>query len=358
MNNADSLSTLTSHSTFSTRIMPAEWECQDAVVLAWPHSDTDWAPILDEVQECYRQVATAIARDQRLIIVTPNVAQAQEQLRHIDNGNNIIYLDIDTNDTWARDFAPIAVIEGEKKLLLDFKFNAWGLKFAACLDNLISQKMAQAGIFEASLVNCQDFVLEGGSIESDGNGTLLTTSECLLSPNRNGSLTAHDIENVLTTHLGAKKILWLNHGGLIGDDTDAHIDTLARLAPGNTIVYVKSDDASDPQHKELKLMEQELKTLSNANDEPFNLVALPCPTPIVDEDGARLPATYANFLITNHQVLVPTYGQPSNDEQALATIARVFPNRTITGIDCNALIKQHGSLHCITMQIPHKFLKT
>lgn len=339
-----------------TPVMPAEWELQDAIVLAWPHCCTDWQPMLSEVQECYCQVARAIACDEHLVVVTPDVSQAREQLQGIHD-DNITYLNIMTNDTWARDFGPIAVLDTGEHFLLDFKFNAWGMKFAACHDNLICQKMAQEGVFKAPMVNCQDFVLEGGSIESDGKGTILTTSRCLLSPNRNGALTRDDIENVLSSRLGAKKVLWLNHGELIGDDTDAHIDTLARLAPGNTIVYMKSDNPDDLQHRSLTLMEEELMSMTNASDEKFNLVALPCPSPIVDEEGQRLPATYANFLITNHKVLVPTYRQPEKDTLALDTLSRVFPARDIIGIDCNALIKQHGSLHCITMQIPYNYLK-
>ena len=348
---------MTSSPSLSTPVMPAEWERQDAVMLAWPHRRTDWKPILDEVQTCFKRVAEAILRDERLIVVTPYIAEAKNQLADINNGTNIIFQEIDTNDTWARDFGPISIIDGNTRLMLDFKFDAWGMKFPACYDNLICRKMAENGIFDADLINSQDFVLEGGSIESDGQGTLLTTSNCLLSPNRNASLSKQDIEMVLMSRLGAKKVLWLDSGGLIGDDTDSHIDTLARLAPNNTILYIKCDDPNDEQYDSLQCMEKELRAMTNSSGEPFKLVPLPCPDPIYDEDGMRLPATYANFLITNSQVLVPTYGQPKNDEQALAIINNVFSDRIVVGIDCTALIKEHGSLHCITMQIPENFLK-
>ena len=342
---------------FSTPVMPAEWERQDAIMLAWPHCGTDWRDMLDQAQACFKEVARAIARKMKLIVIAPNINDVKKQLSDIDHANNIIYQDIDTNDTWARDFGPISVIDGNKRLMLDFKFNAWGMKFAACNDNLICMKMFDNGIFDAHAINSQDFVLEGGSIESDGMGTILTTSECLLSPNRNRHLSKQQIENVIKYRLGAKKVLWLNSGSLTGDDTDAHIDTLARLAPGNIILYVKCDDPSDEQYASLQRMEQELKSMTNAQGELFKLIALPCPTPIYDEEGQRLPATYANFLITNSQVLVPIYNQPENDNLAIKTIAQVFPKRAVVGIDCNALIKQHGSLHCITMQIPANFLK-
>lgn len=341
----------------STAKLPAEWEPQDGIMLAWPHEATDWNYMLNEVQACFKKIAAAIAREMTLIVIAPHIDKIKKQLQDIDNGNNIIYQESDTNDTWARDFGPISIIDGNRHLMLDFKFNAWGMKFAACHDNLICEKMELSGIFDAQRINCQDFVLEGGSIESDGNGTILTTSRCLLSPNRNGFLDKQGIENVLKSRLGAKKVLWLQHGELTGDDTDAHIDTLARLAPGNTILYVKSNDPHDEQHAQLCLMEEELKTFTNAQGEAFNLVPLPCPRPIFDEDQLRLPATYANFLITNTQVLVPTYCQPDNDQQAIDVISKVFTNRSVVGIDCNALIKQHGSLHCITMQIPKNFIK-
>ena len=337
--------------------MPAEWERQDAVIVAWPHCGTDWKDMLDEAQSCFKEVAKAITREMKLIVIAPDINVVKQQLSDIDNADNVIYQEIDTNDTWARDFAPISVIDGSKHVMLDFKFNAWGMKFAACHDNMICLNMFQNDIFDAHAINCQDFVLEGGSIESDGKGTILTTSECLLSPNRNRALDKDEIEEVLNTRLGAKKVLWLNNGELCGDDTDAHIDTIARLAPDNTILYVKCDDSSDEQYESLQHMEKELKSMTNAQGEQFKLVALPCPAPIYDEEGQRLPATYANFLITNTQVLVPIYNQPENDSIAVKTIAEVFPERNVVGIDCNALIKQHGSLHCITMQIPANFLK-
>ena len=341
-----------------SRVLPAEWERQDAIVVAWPHRGTDWHYMLSQAQQCFKNVAAAIVKEMRLIVVAPDAEAVRRQLSDLENGDNIIYVECETNDTWARDFGPISVVDDGKHLMLDFKFNAWGMKFPSCHDNLICHHMESNGIFNATWVNCQDFVLEGGSIESDGQGTILTTSRCLLSPNRNGWLRKEGIEEVLNSRLGAKKVLWLDNGELTGDDTDAHIDTLARLAPGNTILYVQCDDPSDEQYEPLRLMEQELATMTNAQDEKFNLVPLPCPSPIHDEDGQRLPATYANFLITNSQVLVPVYGQPENDKKALDTIGKVFDTRTVVGIDCNALIQQHGSLHCITMQIPENYLKT
>lgn len=330
--------------------LPAEWEPQDAVMLAWPHELTDWEYMLDEVRACYINIAKAIAKHARLIIVAPDCSDAKKVLSDIEAAK-VEYLDIDTNDTWARDFGAILTVSGDGEIIVnDFKFNGWGLKFAANLDNLVTRKMWDKGVWPGRYNNCLGFVLEGGSIESDGEGTLLTTSECLLSPNRNGDLTREEIEHRLCETFGADRVMWLDHGALAGDDTDSHIDTLARLAPGDTIMYVGWDDPDDMHYECLKKMEEQILALRRKDGLPFNCIALPLPDAIYDEDGERLPATYANFLILNDAVLVPIYGQKRKDELALQMMKIVFPEHEIIGIDCNALIKQHGSLHCVTLQ--------
>jgi len=344
-------------STEITRRMPAEWEPSGAVLIAWPHKDTDWAYMLDDVTNCYRDLAYAIAgTGTTLVVIAPDITIPKKYLNDIDS-SRIIFCQVDTNDTWARDFGPITVIDsGIGKKLVDFCFNGWGLKFAACLDNLISSRLSHASLFKAPLENRLGFVLEGGSIESDGQGTILTTSECLLSPNRNGDLSREQIELYLGESLGAKRVLWVNHGYLAGDDTDSHIDTLARLAPDDTILYVRCDNPADEHYKELSLMEQDLKAFRTAAGQPYNLVALPLPDPIYDEDGERLPATYANFLITDNAILLPTYGQPDNDRLASQIMQIAFPDRNVITVDCRPLIRQHGSLHCVTMQLPKEIL--
>lgn len=333
-------------------ILPAEWERQDAVLLALPHELTDWAYMLDEVKACYREIARAIARHAHLIVVAPDCAEARKVLGDIPN-SKVSFIKIDTNDTWARDFGAILTKNADGKFRVnDFKFNGWGLKFAANLDNLVTRKMYDAKVWNADYNNCLGFVLEGGSIESDGKGTLLTTSECLMSPNRNGDLSREEIEERLCAVTGAKRVMWLDHGALEGDDTDSHIDTLARLAPEDTIIYVGCDDPEDSHYEELKAMEKQIHALRRADGMPYNCIALPLPDAIYDEDGERLPATYANFLILNEAVLMPVYGQERKDELAMQIMKIVFPEHEIIGIDCNALIKQHGSLHCVTMQFP------
>lgn len=345
------------HPLTPSRRMPAEWEPSGAVLIAWPHADTDWAYMLDEVTQCYRDIASAIIRSgATLVVVAPDISVPKKHLAGTDT-SRIIFCQVATNDTWARDFGPITVIGDDTGIkLIDFCFNGWGLKFAANLDNLITSKLSRSSLFTAPRENHLGFVLEGGSIESDGMGTILTTSECLLSPNRNGDLSRSDIEDYLNQSLGATRVLWVDHGYLAGDDTDSHIDTLARLAPHDTILYVKCDNPSDEHYNELSLMEQDLKALRTADGLPYNLVALPMPDPIYDEDGQRLPATYANFLITDTAILLPTYGQPANDRLASQIMQIVFPDREIVTVDCRALIHQHGSLHCVTMQLPKEIL--
>lgn len=331
---------------------PAEWEPQEAVMLAWPHELTDWSYMLGEVRECYTEIAKAITEHARLIVVAPDCSNAKSALSHLDQ-SKIDYLEIDTNDTWARDFGALLTVSRDGEIIVnDFKFNGWGLKFAANLDNMVTRKMWEKSVWPGRYNNCLGFVLEGGSIESDGHGTLLTTSECLLSPNRNGDMSREQIETALCETFGADRVMWLNHGALAGDDTDSHIDTLARLAPDDTILYVGCDDEEDMHYTELKQMEAEILSLRRKDGLPYNCIALPLPDAIYDEDGERLPATYANFLILNDAVLVPIYGQTRKDQLAMQMMKIVFPEHEIIGIDCNALIKQHGSLHCVTMQFP------
>ena len=333
--------------------LPAEWEPQAFIQLTWPHAHTDWAYMLEEVTACYLNIAREIVKRQTLLIVTPE----PEHVKALLSANNIPAQDIvffacDTNDTWARDHGFVTMLDCRTPQLLDFQFNGWGLKFAANKDNQINSRLYESGLIGGKYVDCRGFVLEGGSIESDGNGTLLTTTECLLSPNRNNPLlTRADIEQFLTKTFNLQRILWLDHGYLEGDDTDSHIDTLARLCPDDTIVYVQCTDPQDAHYKELLLMEEQLQGFKTLEDKPYRLIPLPWPSPIY-VDGERLPATYANFLILNKAVLYPTYAQPDNDEAARKALQEAFPRREIVGIDCRALIRQHGSLHCVTMQYP------
>ena len=334
----------------TNKIFPAEWAPQQFVQLTWPHADTDWAYMLDEVQACFKNIAREIAQRQQLLIVAPDVEDVRRQIANEVNMANVTLVQLPSNDTWARDHGGITIFEDGKPVILDFQFNGWGLKFASDKDNLITERLYQAGHLFGELRNCRNFTFEGGSIESDGNGTLLTTSECLLSSNRNATMTREDIEAYLLDTLGARQLLWLDHGYLAGDDTDSHIDTLARLCPNDTILYVKCDDVADEHYEALHRMEEQLKSFRTLSGQPYRLIALPMARPAY-EDDERIPATYANYLVINEAVLVPTYGTDL-DAFALAQVQQAFPNYEIVGVDCQALIRQHGSLHCVTMQYP------
>lgn len=306
--------------------------------------------MLDEVEECFLNLAREIASRQPLLLVAPEFPKA---LENFEFKENVFYVECPTNDTWARDHGFISLLnEQEEVRLVDFCFNGWGMKFAACKDNLINSQLVKGSLLNGTYQNCRNFVLEGGSIESDGEGTLLTTSLCLLAPNRNDTLDKQEIEDYLKKSFNLKQVLWLDHGYLAGDDTDSHIDTLARLCPDHTICYVQCTDTEDEHYTELKKMEEQLKEFRTLDNEPFRLLGLPMPEAIFDEDGERLPATYANFLIMNDAVLYPTYDQPENDRKAACVLQEAFPGKEIVGVDCRALIKQHGSLHCVTMQYP------
>ncbi|MBD3670985.1 MAG: agmatine deiminase family protein [Gammaproteobacteria bacterium] len=333
--------------------LPAEWERQSGIQLTWPHGHGDWAPWLDQVEPVFVDIARHVCERERLILVCydqDHEAHIRQRLSQAGLGLDAAsFYQVPSNDTWARDHGPISILEDGIPRLLDFRFNGWGGKFEAELDNGITRHLHEAGAFKDTQLQHIDMVLEGGGIESDGAGSLLTTSACQLSSGRNPDLDQVDIEQALRQALGVERILWLGHGHLEGDDTDSHIDTLARFADPGTIIYVACDVPTDPHYSSLKAMEAELGALRQANGEPYRLVALPWPAAIHDDEGQRLPASYANFLILNEAVLVPTY-RDAADAEALEVIGKCFTDREVIGIDCLPLIWQYGSLHCVTMQ--------
>jgi len=327
--------------------LPAEWYSQSAIQLTFPHAQTDWVDNLEATMATFVQIAEVISKREKLVVVCQNKLEVEHFLSNCPK-ENLQFFEVPSNDTWARDHAPITILEDEKPVLLDFSFNGWGLKYPANLDNQISKNLHQQGAYGKMEFRTLNFVLEGGAIESDGEGTILTTAQCLLSPYRNPEFGQQQIEEKLKSYFGAKRILWLNHGYLAGDDTDSHIDTLARFCNAQTIAYIQSTDPEDEHFQALKLMEEELQNFRTLDGKPYQLIPLPMPT-ITYEKGNRKPATYANFLIINGAVLVPTYQAPE-DGKALKILRNCFPQREVIGIDCTALIQQNGSLHCVTMQ--------
>ncbi len=331
------------------RRFPAEWEPQSAVQLTWPHQNTDWADVLHETESVFVAIAEAITRFQKLLVVCQSRAVVEAQLQHCPP-ERLILVEAPSDDTWARDHGGITVFENETPILLDFQFNGWGSKYRHHLDNQLTSILWNQGVFQADVqYQPVPFVLEGGALESDGKGTLLTTRYCLLNENRNHWQELQAEEHLKST-LGVERILWLDIPPLLGDDTDGHIDTLARFVSPNKIVFAYTENHQNPNYSTLQTMYEQLKTFQTTEGHPYQLVALP--SPVVRQGAEVLPATYANFLVINHAVLVPLYNIPE-DTEALQTLAQCFPTKEIIGINCRTIISQNGSLHCLTMQYPH-----
>ena len=334
-------------------VLPAEWEPQSGIQLTWPHSGTDWAPMLDEISQCYARIVREIIRFEPVMIVTPSADIVHPYIEDLDQDRIHICEVRGTNDTWARDHGGITVTNNDKPAVFNFIFNGWGMKYPANYDNQIVSEMESGQAFAPGIkVFSPPFVLEGGSIESDGCGTVLTTASCLFSNNRNEPWLSHNTKDDLAFFLGADRLLVLENGYLEGDDTDGHVDTLARFCDPETIAYVQCTDPDDSHFDELLAMERELLALRTAEGKPYRLISLPMAEPVFDEDGYQLPATYANFLILNGAVLVPAYGNDELDEQAREVLQTAFPDREIISVDCLPLIQQGGAIHCATMQYP------
>ncbi len=333
--------------------LPAEWEEQDSILMVFPHKETDWADDLKRAQSVFLRMASSISATQKLILVCDDVEQTKQFFCYTPRAglrahDRISFVSLPTNDTWIRDFGPISIYHDDKRALIDFQFTGWGGKYEASLDNIITKALHDKWHFMVSPLLKSDLILEGGSIESDGQGTLMTTKKCLLNPNRNAHLSQSEIENKLKELLGIKRFLWLEYGELEGDDTDAHIDTLARFIDERTIAYVTCEK-EDSHYEELIKMQEELKRFRTFDDKPYRLIALPLPKAIY-KDGRRLPATYANFLITNKTVLLPIYDD-YHDKEMIKLFKELFPSREIIPINALRLIEEGGSIHCSTMQI-------
>lgn len=341
--------------------LPAEWHPSRAVIIAWPHAGTDWAPILGDVRATYAHLICELSKLAEVIVLSHEPI-GEEYILPATRRERVRVVDYLTNDTWARDYGPVTLLPSSpegRPLHLDFCFNGWGMKFAACRDNLATTHLAACGLLDGDIANHRDMVLEGGSIDSDGCGTVLTTAQCLLAPNRNDTLDRDAIDAELRRRLGARRILWLEHGALAGDDTDGHVDTIVRFLPPSdpgaepdTIAFAATDDTSDANYAELRALRAELESLRRPDGMPYRLVPLMQPHPETDDDGMQLPATYANFLIVNGAILLPTYRQPDRDSAAAEALRRACPSYTVVPVDCRTLIEQHGSLHCATMQLP------
>jgi len=334
--------------------MIAEWEPQSAILLTWPHAHSDWLSDLDNIESLYVELCRHILTFQNIILVVYDQALQKRIKTRLDasdiNDKNINYVIAKTNDTWTRDYGPLFLKNQDSFKLMDFTFDGWGNKYEANLDNNINSILHDS-VFTQSIYEQYNFVLEGGSIDYDGNGSLLTSSQCLLNQNRNPLFSKENIESHLESTLHINRIHWIDHGHLIGDDTDSHIDILARFSNSKTLIHHIATDKSDDHFHSLLQMEKQLSQLQNCANQHYELVPLPLPKAMYDGDGKRLAASYANFLIINDAVLVPIY-QNEKDDDALNILQDCFPNRNIIGIPFLAAVQQNGSLHCLTMQIP------
>lgn len=343
--------------TAHTLRLPAEWESQSAVLIAWPHAGTDWAERLGEVEETYIALVAAITRFQTAVIcVADDDVETYADIRLRSNRvdmDRVCFVTAPYDDTWLRDSGPITLRRDDGGFrLLDFRFTGWGGKFEASRDDALVGTLHAQGLFGDSEREVIDFALEGGAIDTDGHGTLLTTWQCLHQ--RHPGATREELTAKLSGWLAQDRVLWLDHGYLEGDDTDAHVDTLARFAAEDAIVFQACDDPTDSHFTELQAMAAELAALRTRDGRPYRLFPLPWARPVID-GGRRLAASYANFLVINGAVLMPAYGDPA-DDAAAAVLAQAFPGREVVQVPCRPLIWQNGSLHCITMQLPQGLL--
>ncbi len=333
----------------------AEWEPQSGVLMAWPHARTDWAPILAEVETVYLQLAASISRFEKVLICCRD-DEHREHLKEMlasrmSRPDRIAVEVVPYQDTWIRDYGPLSILRGNAVHLLKFAFNGWGRRFDATLDNLVTARLSQQQAFgETPLTVLDDWILEGGSIDTDGRGTLLATVSCLLAENRNPGHNRDSVERRLQHLLGAQRILWLEHGSLLGDDTDGHVDMLARFTGPSTICHVACDDEDDEHFTALRMMRDELRRFRQTNGKPYHLVPLPIPRAIYNKDGRRLPASHVNFLLLNRAVIMPIYDDPA-DAIALRALRECFPSRNVIPINARPLIEQSGSIHCATSQV-------
>jgi len=332
--------------------LPAEWEAQAGVIIAWPHAGTDWAPRLAQIESAYVALATAIARFEPVLICVADAAVRARATGLLTaagvDAARVRFVEAAYDDTWLRDSGPLTLSDGSGFELVDFRFTGWGGKFEGGRDDRLIEALLARGVFRSARHRRIDWALEGGAIESDGNGTLLTTWRCLHQ--RHPQMSLEEMDAQLLDAFGASRVLWLQYGYLEGDDTDAHIDTLARFAPDDAIVFQTCDDPADPHYDELARMHEEIARLRTVDGQPYRLFPLPWARAIVDE-GRRLASSYANYLVVNDAVLMPAYGG-ATDAEAAKVIAAAHPGRQIVPVDARALIWQNGSVHCLTMQVP------
>lgn len=337
------------------RRLPAEFEPQSGTLITWPHDDRHWHGQLRAVEQVFVELVRQI-NDHQTVIIAVNDAANGQRIRHMLADNDAmteqtLFYTVASNDCWVRDHGPITIMDSQQPLILDFRFNGWNHKYPFDLDNAVTSSLNRQDVFHNCRYQRMDIVLEGGSIETNGDGCLITTSSCLLVNNRNPGFNRRDYEVFFQQELGCHETLWLEYGYLNGDDTDGHVDTLVRFADEHTVIYQQCDDKNHVDYPTLAAMEKQLIDINRQRDDPFHLVAVPSPEKPFFGNQKPLPASYVNFVITNNKVLVPAYDD-CNDDRARKIIAEHFPDRQTVSINALPLIHQYGSLHCVTMQLP------
>ena len=335
--------------------MPAEWEPHRGTWLSWPHKEASWPGKFTPVPAVFaRMIGELVAHEE--VHINVGGADMESDVRDVlaragVPRDRVFFHHIPTNDAWCRDHGPVFIQRdrdgGREQAIVDWGFNAWGGKYPPFdLDDVVPTRIgAELGL----RVFAPGIVMEGGSLDVNGRGTLLTTESCLLNPNRNPRLDRREIERYLEDYLGVRQILWLGDG-IVGDDTDGHVDDLTRFTDPRTVVTVVEDDPADPNYAPLRDNLERLRSMRDQDGEPFRIVTLPMPRPL-EHEGQRLPASYANFYIANGVVLLPTY-DPERDETARITLQELFPTRRVVGIDCTDLVWGLGAFHCVSQQWP------
>jgi agmatine deiminase len=328
--------------------MPAEWSRHEATWLAWPSHAELWQENLAPAQEAFAQLVAAITEGETAEVLVPDAA-SEASARAALPSRGVNYHRIPFGDIWLRDTAPIFLLgEDEAWASLRFAFNGWGGKYLLEHDDRVAERIAATRTGGASFV--MPWVLEGGAVEVDGEGSLLTTRQCLLNPNRNPTMAAADVERAVADALGCEKVLWLGDG-LENDHTDGHVDTVARFVRPGVVVVMEARTADDPNREVLRTIARDARAMVDARGRRLEVVTLPSPGAIRDATGRLMPASYANFYVANACVVVPTYGSPFDDE-AVACVAKLFPERRAVGIDARAVLTGGGAFHCITQQEP------
>ncbi len=339
----------------SARSLPAEWAPQGAVMIIWPHDRSDWAGSIERAEAAFAAFGAAVTRFEWLVVICRDRSVRERALERLAgagcNRAALATVRVDSDDTWARDIAPIPVFDGDLPLLVHCRFNGWGGRFEHARDRVFGRDLVDSPGFATLGYEVAPITLEGGGLESDGAGTLLVNRPSVLAPNRNPDLERDGAEALFARYFGIERTLWLDVPALPGDHTDGHIDTLARFCDAATIAHTAPGEGPDAAAATHAALSEQLAALRTGDGAAYTLIPLPAPQPIAGDDGSPLPASYANFLLVNGAVLVPAFADPA-DATAVERLQAAFPERTVVPVPARTFLEQGGALHCLTMSLP------